>query len=181
MGVVDASCPLPHGLGNRVLEGSRASGNRHHLCPQKPHPVHVQRLPLRVLFPHEHHALHAHEGGGGGRGDPMLARAGLGDEPGLAHLLGKQSLTQHVVYLVGAGVVQILPLEVDFRPAQVLRQLFGEGQPGGPARVLVQQLRQLPVEARVVLIKVIGSFQLNHGVHQSFRDVLPAVDAKASF
>jgi hypothetical protein len=54
----------------------------------------------------------------GGRGDAVLARAGLGDDAGLAHALGQQDLAEAVVDLVRAGVVQVLALEVDFRPAQ---------------------------------------------------------------
>ena len=53
----------------------------------------------------------AEQGGGGGGGDAVLAGAGLGDEPGLAHALGEQGLAEHVVDLVRAGVVEVLALE----------------------------------------------------------------------
>ena len=47
----------------------------------------------------------------------MLARAGLGDDARLAHALGEQRLAEHVVDLVGAGVAEVLALEVDARAA----------------------------------------------------------------
>jgi hypothetical protein len=50
----------------------------------------------------------------------VLARAGLGDDPGLAHALGQQDLAHAVVDLVRAGVVQLLALEIDLRAAEML-------------------------------------------------------------
>jgi hypothetical protein len=61
--------------------------------------------------------------GRGGRGHAVLAGAGLGDHPGLAHPLGEQRLAQHVVDLVRAGVVEVLALEQDPRAAGVLAEL----------------------------------------------------------
>ena len=110
----------------------------------------------------------------------MLARAGLGDEAGFAHLFGQQGLSEHVVDLVRAGVVQVLALEVDLRAAEVPGHFFRVIQAAGPARVLIKQRGKLPVEFRVVLIVVICLFQFDDGVHQRFRDVLAAVDAEAS-
>ena len=110
----------------------------------------------------------------------MLARAGLGDQAGLAHLFGQQGLAQHIVDLVGAGMVQVLPLQVDLRPAQVLCHFLRIVQPGGPAGVFIEQRPQLPVELRVVFIVVVRFLQLDHRIHQRLRDVLAAVDAKAS-
>ena len=110
----------------------------------------------------------------------MLPRAGLRDQPRLPHLLRQQGLAQHVVDLVGPGVVQILPFQVDLRAAQLLRQPPGVIQPGGPSGVFVQQLRELCVEGRVLLVKVIRLFQFDHRVHQRLRDILPAVDAESS-
>ena len=64
---------------------------------------------------------HAEQGGDGGGGHAVLARAGLGDEPRLAHAPGQQGLAQGVVDLVGAGVGQVLALEVDAAPRRLGR------------------------------------------------------------
>jgi hypothetical protein len=49
-------------------------------------------------------------GDGGGRG-AVLAGAGLGDDALLAHAAREQGLAEAVVQLVGAEVVEVLPLE----------------------------------------------------------------------
>ena len=178
MGVRNAAGPLPHGLGHGVLQRGRASGDGDDRSPQQAHPVDVQRLANRVFLAHEDHAFHVQQGRGGGSGHAVLPRAGLGNEAGLAHLLGQEGLTQDVVDLVGAGVVEVLALEVDLRAAQVLGHALGVVEAGGAAGVLVKKLRQLPVERRVFLVVVVGFFQLDHSVHQGLRDVLPPVDPK---
>ena len=158
-----------------------AGGDGDDLRSQQPHPVDVQGLALGVLLPHEHHALHAHQGGGGGGGHAVLPRAGLGDQASLAHLLRQQRLAQHVVDLVGTGVVQVLPFQIDLSAAQVLRDLLCKIQSAGAARVIVQKPGQLRLKLRVVFVILVSRFQLLHGIHQRFGNVLPAVDAKSSF
>ena len=89
------------------------------------------------------------EQGAGERGrDAVLAGAGLGDQPGLAHALGKQGLGEHLVGLVRAAVEQVLALEVDLRlPAA---EVAAAGQRGRPAGIGRQQAGQLGVEGGVV-------------------------------
>jgi hypothetical protein len=58
----------------------------------------------------------------------MLAGAGFGDDPGLAHALGKQDLAEAIVDLVRTGVVELVALEVDLRAAEMLGQPLGEIQ-----------------------------------------------------
>ena len=77
------------------------------------HPGHVQRLAAGVDGAHVDGAVEAEVRRGGGAGDAVLAGAGLGDHPGLAHPLGQQRLAEHVADLVGAGVVEVLALEQD--------------------------------------------------------------------
>ena len=130
--------------------------------------------------PHEHHAFHAHQGSGGGGGYAVLTGAGLGNEAGLAHLLGKQCLTENIVDLMCTGMVQVFALEINFCTAKVLGHFLSVVQAAGTACVFVEQLGQFTVELRVVFVVVVGFFQLNDGIHQRFGDILSAVDAKAS-
>ena len=111
-----------------VLERARAGRDRNDLRAEQAHAVHIERLTLGVLHAHEHHALHAHESGGGRGRHTVLTGAGLRDQTGLAHLFRQQRLTEHVVDLVGAGVVQILTLEVDLRTAEVLCHMLRKVQ-----------------------------------------------------
>lgn len=139
VGIGNTVGPFPEGGGAGVLQRTGAAGDRHYLRAQQPHPINVQCLPLGILLPHENHALHAHEGGGGGGGHAMLSCAGFGDEAGLAHPLGQQCLPQYVVDLVSAGVVEILPLEIDLCAAEIRRDLACIVQAAGAACVIVQQ------------------------------------------
>src|SRR3546814_3028697 len=74
------------------------------------------RLPYTTRFrsgvdrTHVDHALQTHQRARGRRRHPVLAGARLGDHPGLAHLPGEQGLTQHIVDLVGSGVVEVFSL-----------------------------------------------------------------------
>ena len=90
------------------------------LGAEHPHPGDVERLALGVDLAHVDAALEPEQRRGGGRGDAVLAGAGLGDDPGLAHPLGEQGLGEHVVDLVRAGVVEVLALEDDPGAAAVL-------------------------------------------------------------
>ena len=59
------------------------------LGAEQPHAGDVERLPAGVLLAHVDDALEAEQGGGGRGGDAVLAGAGLGDHPRLAHLAGR--------------------------------------------------------------------------------------------
>jgi hypothetical protein len=88
----------------------RARLDRRHLGAQQLHPVDVRRLPADVLGAHVDDAFEPQERAGGGGGDAVLARPGLGDDPLLPHPLRQQRLAERVVDLVGAGVGEILAL-----------------------------------------------------------------------
>jgi hypothetical protein len=81
------------------------------------HAEHVDRLALDVDRAHVDHAFQAQARGHGGDCDAVLARAGLGDDPRLAHAPREHRLADGVVDLVRAGVVQVLALEQDARAA----------------------------------------------------------------
>ena len=75
------------------------------------HATDVGRLALHVLGAHVDLARQAEEGARRGRGDAVLAGAGLGDDARLAHLLREQHLAERVVDLVRARVAEVLALE----------------------------------------------------------------------
>ena len=77
---------------------------------EQPHAVDVERLTLDVLASHEDLALHTEERRRRRRSDAVLPRARLGYEARLAHAFCKKRLTEDVVYLVRAGMVQVLAL-----------------------------------------------------------------------
>ena len=121
MGRLDVRDPVPHRLVDRVLEGRAAGGDRPDLRPERPHPEHVRLLPLDVLGAHVDDARQAEERAGRRGRDAVLAGAGLGDHPGLAQAAGQERLAEGVVDLVGAGVGEVLALEVDPEPVRQAR------------------------------------------------------------
>ena len=116
MGVVEARRPVAQRLVDRVLEGSPAALDRHHLGAHQLHPEDVELLPLDIVGAHVDAGLEPEQGAGHRGGDAVLAGAGLGDQPGLAHPPREQGLAEHLVGLVGAAVEQILALQIDARP-----------------------------------------------------------------
>ena len=73
----------------------------------------------------------------------MLAGAGLGDHPLLAHPQRQQCLPECVVDLVRPGVVKVFALQPDLRSAGAFAKPSGMVERRGAAHVIGQQSRQL--------------------------------------
>ena len=141
----DRTHPIAEGLVDGVAQGARAAGDRPDLGPQQFHAEDVGPLPADVLLAHVDHALQAEAGAGRGGGHAVLAGAGLGDHPRLAHPAGQQGLAERVVDLVGTGMVEVFAFEIDARPAAFSAQPLGEIKRRRPAHVVpIQNLQLLP-------------------------------------
>ena len=88
VGGLDGGHPVAQGLVDRVLQRAAARRTGRTSAPSSSHPEHVERLALGVDLAHVHHALEPEERGRRGRGHAVLAGAGLGHQPRLAHLAG---------------------------------------------------------------------------------------------
>ena len=142
VGAVNVGDPVADRRRDGLLERPRAVVHGLHRGAEQAHPLDIRFLAPHVLGPHVDDALEVQQRARGRRRDPVLAGARLGDDPPLAHPLGEQCLTERVVDLVRAGVVEVLALEVDGVAgslAQPRRQIQGRG----PADVVVQQLVEL--------------------------------------
>ena len=176
--VLDVRDPVADRGGRRLLEGLGAGVDRLHRRPEQLHPLHIGPLADRVLDAHVDHALHAEQRTDGRRRHAVLSRAGLGDDPALAHAPCQQHLAQRVVELVRPGVVEVLALEVD-RPAGAL------GEPAGPVegRGATGEVAQQPVELAAVGGILAGAqpclLELRERGHQCLGHELPAVLAEA--
>ena len=71
----------------------------------------------------------------------MLARARFGDDAGLSHSLGKQDLSQAVIDLVRARMIQFVTLEVYFCTVEMFGQPGCKVQRTGAAHVMFEQIR----------------------------------------
>jgi hypothetical protein len=167
-GVAHVGHPVAQRVVHRVLQRAAPRGDRDHLGPQKLHAEDVGRLPFDVMRAHVDDALQPELGADRGGGDAVLARAGLGDDPGLAHAAGEDDLAQHVVDLVRAGVVQLVALHVDLGAAQMLGQPLGEIERRGAADIVGPQIVHLGPEAVVGLGALVLRLQLEDQRHQRF-------------
>ena len=178
IGVLDIGHPVAQRLVHGVLQRAVAGGDRPHLGAEQLHAEDVGLLPLDVGGAHIDDAGKAEARRDRGRGDAMLAGAGLGDDARLAHALGQQDLAEAVVDLVRAGVVQILALEIDLRAAEMLGQAFGEIELRRPAGIVGRQILQLGLEVRIVLGLVPVPFEVEDQRHQRFGDETAAENAE---
>ncbi len=174
MGALDVRHPVPDRRRDRLLERPGACVDRLDARAQQPHPLDVGLLPAHVLGAHVDHALEVEQRAGGSGSDAVLAGPGLGDDPRLAHPPGQQRLTDRVVDLVGAGVVEVLALEVDRAPGG-LAQPPGRIQRRGAADVVAQQAVQFGAKAVVLGRRDPGRLELGQRRHQRLGDVLATV------
>ncbi len=179
-GVGDVGDPVAHCLVERVLQRRRAAGHRDHLRPEQLHAVDVDLLPLDVGGAHVDHALQAQPRGHGGAGHAVLAGAGLGDDARLAHARGQQRLADGVVDLVRAGVVQVLALEQDPRPAHLRAQAAGVIDGAGATDVVGQVLLEGAQEPGIVAGLVVGVGQLLQRTGQGLGDEAAAKTAEVA-
>ena len=178
VGVMDIGDPVPERLIHGVLQGRRARGHRLNPGTQEVHAEDVGLLALDVHGTHVDHAGQAETGADRGRGHPVLAGAGLGDDPGLAHAHGQEDLAHAVVDLVRARVVELLALEVDLRAPEFLGQALGEVHGARPADIVLEIAIQLGVEGRIGHGKPESGLQLMHQGHEGFGHVATTIIAE---
>ena len=70
----------------------------------------------------------------------MLPRARLGDDALLAHAFREQGLPERVVDLVRPRMQQVLALQINLRPATMLREPLRKIQLRRPPRELLQMM-----------------------------------------
>ena len=170
VGLLDGGLPVPHGLVDGVLERPAPTHRRLHLGAEQLHAKDIEFLAPDVDLAHVDAALHAEEGRGRGGRDPMLARTGLGDEPGLSHALGQQCLPQHIVDLVGASVVQILALEEE-AAAEFSGEILALGHRRRPPRIVGQESVEARPEPRIGPGRAEGRLAPFTGRHEGLGDV----------
>ena len=110
---LDIRDPVADRLARRLLQRLRPELDGSHLGTEEPHALDVRMLPAHVLGAHVHDALEP-EARADRRGrDPVLARTRLGHDASLAEARREKDLSERVVDLVRAGVVEVLALEDD--------------------------------------------------------------------
>ncbi len=111
---------------HRVLERFASVFHRHHFCAKTLHQKNVGPLALDIFAPHKDDAVQAQFGGDGGRGNAVLACTRFRYQHFLSEALREESLPQTVRYLVRAGVIRALILEIHFCSTEVRRCAFSK-------------------------------------------------------
>ena len=179
--VVAVRRPVADRLVHRVLERRAAFAHGVHLRAEHLHARDVRGLPRDVDRAHEDLALHAEERGDRRRRDAVHARARLGDETRLAHAPRQQRLSDRVVHLVRARVVEVFALEDDPRAAKVFREPPRVGERTLPSDVMDEDVVHFGLERRIALRVGIGLFEFMQRRHQCLRDILTAIDSVVCF
>jgi hypothetical protein len=174
----DVRDPVADRLADGLLERARARVDRHDRRAEHAHPLHVGLLAADVLGAHVDDALQAEQRARRRRRDAVLAGAGLGDDPLLAHPLGEQRLAERVVDLVRAGVQEVLALEPHLAPGRLAEPL-GEVQRRRPADVVAQEPVELALERLVAARLDPRRLELAERGHERLGDVLASVRAVA--
>src|ERR1043166_2527335 len=110
----------------------------------------------------------------------MLTGTGLGDDAFLAHAARQHDLAEHVIHLVGAGVVELITLEINLRAAAVLGQALGEIERARPSDVMGEIPAHLGLERGVDLGGRVGLLQLQDQRHQGLGNEASAVNAEVA-
>ena len=170
--------PVAQRLVDRVLQRLGAALHRNDAGAEELHAEHVEGLSRDVHAPHVDLAFEAEESGRGGGGHAMLARPRLRDDPALAHALREESLAEHVVDLVRAGVAEVFALEIDPGAAAVIGQPLREVERSGTARIGGEELAQAAPEARVLHRLPVRLLQLDERLHERLGDIASAEPAE---
>ena len=111
-GVGRMTAPVAYSLVSAVFERHVSALHWVHRGSQHLHPLHVDVLSLHVQRTHIHRAWHIHQCAYRGGGNAMLSCTCFGNDAFLAHLLGKENLSQRIVYLMCPRVVKVFTLQV---------------------------------------------------------------------
>ena len=176
---LDARDPRAHRFVHRVLQRRAPRLHGHDLGAEQLHAPDVQRLALDVDGTHVHGATESEQRRRGRGRDAVLARAGLGDHPALAHAPRQQRLAEHVVDLVRTGVREVFALQ-QHAHAEPLREPVALGDGRGPARVARQQAGELVAERVVRPRGAELGFELHERGDERLRREAAAVLAEAA-
>ena len=90
-------------------------------------------------------------------------------------MLGQQRLTDGVVYLVSASVVQVFTLEPDLCPAELLGPSLRQIQRRRATDIVGQVIVEIRTELRIILETLIHGLQFVQSPHQGLGDKAAAI------
>src|SRR5438093_621965 len=164
--------PIANRFVDRILQRPASAGNGNDLGAQESHTEDVQLLASHIDFAHVDNALQAEQRAGGGSGYAVLAGAGLGDDALLAHPPGDEGLSEGVVDLVRAGVIEILALQKESEGSAQLGESQRLAERRRATDVILQNVIELPPKGAIASKLAVGALEFVEGGHQCVRDSL---------
>src|SRR6185503_14207103 len=162
-----------------VLERASAGRHRYHFGAEQSHAVHIERLAPDVFFAHVHHALEPEPRTHRRGRNSVLACTRLGDDAPFSHSTRKEHLSDSVVDLVSAGVIEILALEKDCG-SEGFRKSRGRAQRRWPADIRGQHFVDFARDRGVGNGGLKGRSQLVEGRNQCLGNVSATKSAEPS-
>ena len=120
------AAPVADRLVGRIFQRHIAGSNGDDRCAQHLHLLHVCMLAFHIRLTHIDDTFHIHQRAYGSGRHAMLPGSRLGDDAGFPHPACQQDLSDRVVDLMSAGMVQILALQIYLAailPAQPFSQV----------------------------------------------------------
>ena len=131
-------------------------------------------LTLNVESAHIDSARHVHQRADRSRSHAVLTRSCFGYDALLAHASCQEDLTDGIVYLVCAGMVQVFSLQIELATV-LLAHASGVIERAGPAHIVAQELVILLQEVLAVDNLFVLFAQVLQRPIEDFGDVCPAV------
>ena len=176
--IVHVAYPVPHGFIHGILESLRTGSDFFNHGSQQFHPEYVHGLAPYIFGAHIDDTLEAKPGGNRGSGHAVLACAGFSNDAGFPHPLRQQGLAHRVIDLMGAGMIQVLALQVDLGAGQLAAPPVRVIQGRRPAHESFKVTVELCQEVLILNVLLIGAGQLVQGFNQGLSDKPAPVHAE---
>ena len=175
---LDARHPVAHGFVDGVAERAPAARDRPHFGPQQLHAEDVELLPADVFLAHVDDAVRPKWAQAVAVATPCWPAPVSAMTRGLPIRSVSRAWPMRVVDLVGAGVVEVLALEVDVRAAALFAQPLGVIERRRPADVVLQQRGELGLKRGVLRRFVVFDGEFVERANERFGHVAAAERAE---
>src|SRR6266568_1480960 len=151
--------PVANGFIDSIFQSTASAGDRAHVCSQQFHTKDIEGLALNIQLTHVNDTFQSEHRTDGGRGNPMLSSARLGNDALLAHTLCQQALSQCIVDFVCTSMGKVFTLKVDFDiRSNQLREARGIVEGGWTANEAMKLCLQFSLKPGVIYCLLVGIF-----------------------
>ena len=181
--VGDVRHPVAQSVVHCILQRAATAGHCLNLSPQQLHAENIGRLTFNIGRAHIDGARQTKQSAHGCRGHTMLSGSCFRNNSRLAHSLCQQDLTKAVVDFVGASVVQLIALQIDFGTvfsANLFGQTLRKIQRARTPHIVFAVVLKLFPELFFMLGLFPLCFQIKNKRHQGFGHKTAAKNSEQS-